>query len=184
MSIRKYKSSSNIVTIALVLCILFVLVLGMVKLSGGNEKPPAEPANTEPQTTDTGIYSHITSDPKAESGPLPGFEDKEKTSPDNVLGYRLNEKPYFATGEKEGEVLIENVKGNYYLMQVEYVYGDSVVVYETGYLKPGEHIKNALLSSNMGEGRHDAVAVIYAIDPETMDIVDVVEHPITISIGA
>jgi len=172
MDLRKKKNrATEYATIALMLCVAVVLVLGLIKLSGESD-PPAGPAVT------------ITSDPNAVAGPMEGFSNTGLKNPEDLLTYRINGKPYFKNDKVKGNVLIENPAENLYLMQVDYeMMGTLDIVYQTGYIAPGQYIPEGELMIPLDNGVYDITAWIYAIDPATYDIVDVLEQPIQLYVG-
>jgi hypothetical protein len=81
----------------------------------------------------------------------------------------INTTPVFANGSAEGNLEIENVPGNRYLMRVEITLDDTgEVVYSTKFMEPNTHIQRAALSVNLPEGEYPATATFYAYDKDTL----------------
>lgn len=74
----------------------------------------------------------------------------------------------FADGASEGELRIENVPGNRYLMQVTIQLDDTgQVIYESGIIEPDHHIQRDRLAVDLPAGDYDATATFTALDPQT-----------------
>ena len=68
----------------------------------------------------------------------------------------------------EGDVRIENVPSNHYLMQVKVVRDDTgEAVYRTGMIEPNHHIQRARLDVDLDAGSYPCTAVFYAYEPDT-----------------
>lgn len=74
----------------------------------------------------------------------------------------------FADGTSEGELRIENVPGNRYLMQVVITLDDTgQQIYESGIIEPDHHIQRDALSVDLDPGTYDATATFLALDAQT-----------------
>lgn len=103
-----------------------------------------------------------------------------KNKPDE-FSYSI-ERTIHIDDNNEAKVSIENPSKNLYLMVVELVISqDETVVLRTGYIAPGYKIENASFDIPISTGTHDATAVFYAIDPQSRDILGMLEQPITIT---
>ncbi len=70
--------------------------------------------------------------------------------------------------DSEGEIKIENVPGNHYLMQVEVKRNDTgEVIYTSDILEPNYHIQWAKLDKAPPKGTYECTAVFHALDMET-----------------
>lgn len=171
MKLSGKNNRMHLVTLLFVLCVLTIAVVGIAKLSGaGGTKPTGgtPTAPSEPQTVD---------------GPLPGFSENEEPVPENVFLYRINSKPFYKTGISAGDVMIENPTGNSFDMQVDFELDSMEVIYSSEVIKPGNHIAEAVLVTAMPAGEYSVSARIYAIDPDTQKVVDVITERITVTIG-
>ncbi|WP_165252909.1 hypothetical protein [Adlercreutzia sp. ZJ304] len=76
----------------------------------------------------------------------------------------------FENGTAPGEVRIENVPNNRYLMRVEVVRDDTgEVIYTTDYVEPNHHIQTDTLDVALPAGTYDCTANFFAYDMETED---------------
>lgn len=89
----------------------------------------------------------------------------------------------FENGESEGELKIENVPGNRYLMQVEIKRDDTgETVYKSGILDPNFHIQSDKLSTDLDPGTYQCTASFKALDPETEEEVGTTAAQMTIAV--
>lgn len=89
----------------------------------------------------------------------------------------------FDSGTSQGELKIENVPGNRYLMQVEIAREDNgQVIYTSGILDPNYHIQEDTLDVDLPAGVYPCVATFTALDPETEDEIGTAAAKITISV--
>lgn len=74
----------------------------------------------------------------------------------------------FSDGTSEGELRIENVPGNRYLMQVTIALdATDQTIYESGIIEPDHHIQKDALMVDLDPGTYDATATFIALDPQT-----------------
>lgn len=74
----------------------------------------------------------------------------------------------FADGTSEGELRIENVPGNHYLMRVAIILDDTgEQVYETDMIEPNHHIQRDALDVVLPAGQYSATAMFSAYDQQT-----------------
>ncbi|WP_165062973.1 hypothetical protein [Adlercreutzia sp. ZJ154] len=89
----------------------------------------------------------------------------------------------FASGTAEGDLRIENVPGNPYLMQVTITRDDTgEVIYESGILEQNYHIQKDALSVALPKGTYLCTATFHALDPNTEEEVGVAAAQIVIEI--
>lgn len=78
----------------------------------------------------------------------------------------------FPSGTSEGELRIENVPGNQYLMRVVINRDDTgAQIYETDLIEPNYHIQADSLDVDLPAGTYPCTAVFYAYDPETEEMI-------------
>ena len=71
---------------------------------------------------------------------------------------------------EEGNLEIENVPANLYLMRVEITRQDTgEVIYSTKYIEPNNHIQNAKLDVDLEAGDYPADVVFYAYSTQTQE---------------
>jgi hypothetical protein len=81
----------------------------------------------------------------------------------------INTNPVFYDGTSEGNLEIENVPSNLYLMRVEITDNETGdLLYSTKYIEPNNHIQKAALDKELAAGAYPATATFYAYDPETL----------------
>ena len=129
-------------------------------------------------------------DPNAALGQIEGkSEDEIRAELDRVVEegmFNISIAPYveFADGKSEGELRIENVPGNRYLMRVRIVRDDTgEAVYESGLVEPNRHIQKAALDADLGPGEYACTAEFAALDPETEEQVGSAAAKITIMVA-
>ncbi len=91
----------------------------------------------------------------------------------------------FADGQSEGELKIENVPGNRYLMQVT-ITDDATgqVLYTSGVIDPNYHVQKAKLDVDLDPGTYDCTALFTALDPDTNEEVGQAAAKMTINVLA
>ena len=110
-----------------------------------------------------------------------------------IFGVRLNDPTEFtysvsgkvtldaATGS--GKMRITNPPENTRLMAVEITLaGEDTVLYRSGYLKPNQRIDAVTFSKVPEAGKYDAVVYFCAIDPETEELLGILEQPIKLEV--
>jgi len=75
--------------------------------------------------------------------------------------------------DKKGNVRIENIQNNHYLMQVDIIQqeenGTQTVLYSSGIIAPGYSIENGTFKTLPPKGPVDGVAVFTALDQNTQE---------------
>lgn len=89
----------------------------------------------------------------------------------------------FENGTSEGELKIENVPGNRYLMQVT-ITDDATgqVLYTSGVIDPNHHVQRAKLDVDLDPGVYNCTALFTALDPENDEEVGQAAAKMTISV--
>lgn len=86
---------------------------------------------------------------------------------EGMFNISINSNPTFADGKSEGNLGIENIQGNHYLMQVSIVLDDTgQTVYESGLIEPGYFIEKAKLNVPLAAGNYPATAVFTAVNAD------------------
>ena len=166
-----YNHENNVKTfvasLILVVLIAAFAVAGFVVFGG------EAPAEEDP-------YPWIVSDPAAKSGMLDGtFYEGEKNAP-GKLSYKIAGEITVGSDGK-GNFKIENSGKNICLMKVKIFVGEELV-YQTGYLKPDQHIYEDHLDVIPEIGTHDAKAVFEGFDPNTEESIGTNEAEITLTV--
>ena len=126
-------------------------------------------------------YPWITSDVAAKSGMLDGtFYSGEKNSAGN-LSYKIAGEITVDSSESKGNFKIENSGKNICLMKTK-ITVNGETVYETGYLKPNEHIYEDCLDKILPAGTYEAEAIFEGFDPNTESSLGAATENITITV--
>lgn len=89
----------------------------------------------------------------------------------------------FQDGTSEGELRIENVPGNHYLMKVDITRDDNgQTIYTSDYLEPDYHIQRDTLDVDLPAGTYPCTAVFTASDIETEDMVGQAAAKVTVNV--
>lgn len=128
-------------------------------------------------------------DPNAALGQLEGKTQEEiqaeldRIVEEGMFNISISSIVKFEDGQSEGDLRIENVPNNPYLMKVEISRDDTgEVVYASGMIEPNHHIQSAKLSVDLDAGDYPCTAVFYAHDPETEELVGQAAAKLTISV--
>lgn len=89
----------------------------------------------------------------------------------------------FDSGTAPGELKIENVPGNLYLMEVAITREDTgETIYQSGILEPNYHIQEDTLDVDLPAGVYPCVATFTALDSETEDEIGTAAAKITVNV--
>ncbi|MGN0629163.1 MAG: hypothetical protein ACI4IW_06005 [Oscillospiraceae bacterium] len=125
-------------------------------------------------------YDWITSDPAVTEGMLDGsFYDGER-NPQGVLSYKVAEEITVGS-DGRGDFKIENSGKNTCLMKVKIVIG-SETIYETGYIKPNQHIYSDVLDKLPQPGTYSAEVIFEGFDPTTETSIGSTKTEITVTV--
>lgn len=169
---RKKKGGWIAVVLAL-LAVIVVLLLLLMRSCGAEEEGPV------------GYEREVA----AKLGQLEGKTQEQiqaeldRVIEEGMFHVSINTDPMFRNGEADGNLEIENVPGNHYLMRVEITLDDTgELVYSTKYIEPDYHIQRAPLSVALPAGDYPATASFHAYDMETLEEVGSVSAVITLHI--
>jgi hypothetical protein len=111
----------------------------------------------------------------AKLGQLDGKSESEiqaelnRVVEEGMLHISINTTPVFQDGKSEGNLEIENVPNNHYLMRVEIADSNNGdLLYSTKYIEPNSHIQKAALEKELAAGEYPATATFHAYDPNTL----------------
>ena len=168
-----YNRENNLKTFGASLILIILIAAFAVAgffLFGG------EPAEKEDE------YPWITSDHAALGGMLDGnYYDGEK-NPAGKLSYKIAGEITVGYEDGKGDFKIENSGKNTCLIKVKIVMPDGRVVYETGYIKPNQHINEDILAVIPEIGTHDADAFFEGFDPDTEESLGAAKESIKITV--
>ena len=95
-------------------------------------------------------------------------EELNRVIDESKFNVSINATPTFASGNAEGDLCIENVPGNHFLMSVKITLDDTgETIYQSGLIKPNYHIQNVKLDKPLSKGVYSAKALFTAHDMET-----------------
>lgn len=128
--------------------------------------------------------------PNADVGQLEGKTPEEiqaelnRVVDEGMFNISIAEVLSFPDGTSEGDVRIENVPNNRYLMDVTVTLDETgEEVYESGILEPNHHITKGTLKVDLDKGTYPAKAVFTALDPETEAVVGQAAAEVTIMVA-
>ncbi len=91
---------------------------------------------------------------------------------DGMFNISIASTVQFPDGRSPGELRIENVPGNRYLMRVVIVEdATGQQIYETDLIEPNYHIQADTLDVPLAAGNYECTAMFYAYDPESEDVI-------------
>ncbi|MEG0375531.1 MAG: flagellar protein FliS [Raoultibacter sp.] len=128
-------------------------------------------------------------DPNAALGQLSGKTQEEvqaeldRMVEEGMFNISIASSIVLQDGMAEGDVCIENIPSNRYLMQVEITRDDTgETLYKTGLIEPNHHIQSAKLDVDLDAGTYPCTAVFYAHDAETEELVGQAAAKISITV--
>ena len=167
-----YDRENNIKTF--VASLVFVFVIAAFAAAGflifGGEAPDEQD-----------VYPWITSDPAALGGMLDGTYYSGEKNPAGVLAYKIAEEITVGSQDGKGSFKIENSGKNSCLMKVSIVL-DGNPIYDTGYIKPNQHIDEDVLRVIPEVGTYKAEAYFEGFDPNTEASLGATKTEVTITV--
>lgn len=113
-------------------------------------------------------------DPNAALGQLENKSQEEiqdelnRIVEEGMFNISIAAEAHFADGSSEGDLRIENIPSNHYLMKVQITRDDTdEIIYTTGLIEPNHHIQAARLDVDLDAGEYPCTAVFSAYDTET-----------------
>lgn len=165
---RENNIKTFVASLVLVIMIIAFAVAGFMVFGG---EVPAEEDR----------FPWITSDPAVKSGMLDGtFYSGEKNASGN-LSYKIAGEITVDSAEGKGNFKIENSGKNICLMKTK-ITVNGETVYETGYIKPNEHIYEDSLDKILPVGTYEAEAIFEGFDPNTEESLGAAKQNITITV--
>lgn len=169
----KYNRENNIKTFAASL--ILVILIAAFSVAGfmifGGEAPAEEDR-----------YPWIASDSAAKDGMLDGTFYNGEKNPAGSLAYKIAGEITVEASDGKGNFKIENSGKNTCLMKVKITVNDEVV-YQTGYIKPNQHISEDFLDKIPEAGTYEALALFEGFDPNTEESIGFAEpEEITITV--
>lgn len=121
-------------------------------------------------------YPWITSDPAVKNGMLDGSHYYGPKNTSAILSYKIAETIRVDVDGK-GDFRIENSGKNVCLMKVKLVLNGETI-YETGYIKPDQHILNDRLDKVPSGGTYQLEALFEGFDPQTEESIGVTKKAV------
>lgn len=172
MDLRRERRKVNSLTGFIIIALLFLAAIILIWFS----------FKTITVDNSTPLPSASAKDERAQKS-NPGFFEKIK--PKNSEGeftYKISTSPKFK-GSESGNLSISNPNVNNNPMAVEIAIKDTEkVVFRSGIINIGEKIENVALDVALPSGKYECTAYICALDPNTCDLLDFLEQPITIEV--
>ena len=133
--------------------------------------------------------TELLMDSNARLGQLKGKSHEEivkelnKIVEEGTFNISINANPQFERGDLPGDIQIENVPSNRYLMKVEIdLDGTNEKIYQSGLIDVNHHIQEAKLDKILEKGKYPATARFTAYDRQTRKVIGHAAAYIVISI--
>lgn len=167
-----YNRESNAATLAAVFILIVVIAAFAVGgfLIFGGEAPEAEDE-----------YPWIISDEAAKSGMLDGNVYDGEKNPAGRLSYKIAGEITVSKDDGKGNFKIENSGKNACLIKVKIVIGEETI-YETGYIKPNQHIGTDVFDTIPRVGTYEAEAIFEGFDPDTEESIGAAKEKIFVTV--
>ncbi len=153
----KNNRENNIKTFSASLILVFVIIAFAVAgfLIFGGESPAEEDR-----------FPWITSDPAAVDGMLDGTYYNGEKNPAGKLSYKIAGEITVDSVEGKGDFKVENSGKNTCLMKLK-ITVNGETIYQSGYIKPNQHISVDALDKIPAIGTYEAEAIFEGFDPNT-----------------
>ncbi len=177
---QEIQRKNNLITLAIIMgAVAIAVVIGLA--ASYLNKTSGPKAIKDPITVAAEAQEKL--DPNVQDGPMLKQTGQEEANPPNVLTYRINANPQFATGGKQGNIMVENPGVNSCLIAVELERDTGEVIYRSGYIKPNQYIQTADLNIALEDGAYAVTASFLAYDPMTLELLGILNEPIKILVG-
>lgn len=117
-------------------------------------------------------------DPTAKMGTPPGVSKDGGKPGNDAFSYRVEHTITIDEQETASNFLLQNLSYNDYLVVLE-IAQDDAVLYQSKYIAPGQYLDSVALKNTANPDK-PATAYIYLVDPDTLELVETFEEPITI----
>lgn len=164
---RDINIKTFIATVIFVVVIAAFAAAGIILFGG-------EPASAEDE------YPWIVSDPAAVGGMLDGSYYTGEKNSSGVLSYKIAEE-ITVESDGKGDFKIENSGKNTCVMKVKIVINGEII-YETGYIKPNQHINEDILDTVPEVGTYQAEAYFEGFDPNSEESIGSTKTALTITV--
>lgn len=152
---------------ALVILLAVLSAAGLAAMAPG-ESLPAGPAGERPRGT-------------VGTGRLPGYESQPDNDNPNAFYYTVGSRIVFDRPAALGKVMLENIPGNQYDMEVQLQLEETgEIVYTSPVLQPGQYLEQDSLDERLEKGEYHALAILIALDPQTGEPVTQFTESITL----
>ncbi len=172
---KSKKSDNKALKILLILAIILIIIcLIAIFISISNKKNKDKGPNI---------------DPDAVVGQLDGKTPQEiqmeldRVVKETSMVISINSKIKMKNGYSPAPVKIENVPNNHYIMQVTIILPkNNKVIYKSGFIYPNYHIDEVKFGYALQKGKHDAIAIFYAYDLNTQNLIGEQRANLTIEV--
>jgi hypothetical protein len=96
--------------------------------------------------------------------PISDGLDDVKEIPEGEIRFRLNKTVTFTDGYAQGDIMLENPEASSYDMDFTFYTMDSMLIYASPTIKPGEYIFKDKLKKKLKKGEYECVYKVVAYD--------------------
>lgn len=154
-----------IALIVALICVALAIFLVMQIAGGGTSKRQGSIGQLEGKTADE-IQAEL-----------------DRVVDEGMFNISIASLVQFPSGNSEGDLRIENVPGNQYLMSVVITRDDTgQQIYQTDYIEPNHHIQTDTLDVDLPAGDYECTATFFAYDAETEEPVGQAAAKMTIEV--